>query len=204
MGSYPVAAVRGKNTLVAGATTLILDQFTDTNGTALSSHTIAPTNTPATSWTNGLNSLEIQSNKAVGVTSSDDNIELCDSGQSDVTASVIVNSTVVAGGGPVVRASDGSNMWLAYLASVFNSIRLFEINAASFVERATASQTVTSGVDYTQRLAASGTSLVASVDGGASCNYSSSFNQSATKVGIHAYNLAGTSPTLDTFTVTRP
>ena len=50
--------------VATGVTTLILDQFTDTNGTLLTAYTIAPINTPGASWGFLANQFEIQSNRA--------------------------------------------------------------------------------------------------------------------------------------------
>ncbi len=198
---YPVAAVRGKKTGGGpGIVTLILDQFTDTNGTALASHTIAPTNTPATSWTVDVGTFDVTSNEgrctaAVGFNA----MAVVDAGVTDCT----VTSKIKAGssGGVLVRYQDATHYWRIGFSTFSNPDSFFitEYNAGNTTRASTTGVGNLSGSTfYTLSIVLLGTSITATLDGGNSITYSSSLFQAATKHGVHGDSAF----TFDDFTIT--
>ncbi len=178
------------------ATVLLLDNFSGSNGTNLTAHTM---NT-GPGWTTGQNGFTLDgSGHTVATTASADCWDLSDSGQSSVTATLTVNAGS-SSGGLVIRAQDANNFWLAELVGTGqNLLKIYEIAAGSFTVRASTSQDAT--VARVVMFQGSGTTLTTSVQGGANVGYTSSDFQTATKCGVHAF---GTVPLLSSFQVTNP
>jgi len=184
----------------AGPTTLISDTFTDTDTTALASHTIAPTNTPATSWTVDVGAITISSNKAIAT---EDSRASADAGiaNGSVSASMqMTNNGSNAAMGVAGRVTDASNLWVARLFD--SNFELYEVNAGVFTLRDIEVFAVVINTDYLVKIVFNGTSITATVDGGTSLTYTSSFSQAATKHGIYMYAAAGNTARADNFTVT--
>lgn len=187
-----------------GSTTLILDQFTGTNATAIASHTISPTNTPSASWAAGEGSCEIQGNKmrATGGSISSAN---SNSGVSDGSVSVTVNRSGNSDMAAMFRYVDANNYWLADLQVAgtdgTGTFSIYEKTSGSYTERAHIAKVFTVNTDLVIRVVLNGTSIVATVDGGSSINYTSSVRQTATKHGIWT-SLTGGNADFNDFTVT--
>jgi hypothetical protein len=182
----------------AGPTTLISDTFTDTNGTALASHTIAPTNTPATSWTVGEGTGTTEGNRAriAGAVCSAN----CDAGIADGTIQATVRRSGTSDNAVMFRYQDATNYWIADLQAA-GAFKIFERNAGSFTERATAVATFSADTDYVVTVILNGTSIIARVDGANELTHTSTFLQSATKHGIWGARSSG-NVEFDNFSVT--
>lgn len=71
MSRHPLlTGLTHKRGAVSPVATLIYDTFTDSDGTALASHTIAPTNTVSASWSVIAGAMQITSNRAYGTINS--------------------------------------------------------------------------------------------------------------------------------------
>jgi hypothetical protein len=184
-----------------GPTVLILDQFTDTDATALQSHTIAPTNTPGASW--GVeNALKwtIQSNRANGANGAGS--AFADAGQADVTVTCDVYPDTSSYDGIIARYSNSTNFWLLTVRSDLSEFSIYEFSTGNgVVQRATTTVSITAGTKYTLALVVSGTSLSGTINGGHQITYTSSVNQTNTKHGLRGGTGA---PTFDNFQVTQP
>jgi hypothetical protein len=161
----------------------IFDEFTDSDGTSLPSHVIAPTNIPATSWTNDHGTWSIQGNKATTSTIGAAASASCGSGFANCVISVILRASATADGAIKFRATDANNYWIADLQTV-NAFILAKNEGGSFAGMATIPFTVTAGVDYLLEVTLSGSSISATVNGGSLISASSSFNSTATRHGI--------------------
>lgn len=190
------------NNVGGGGGVLVLDNFTDTNATALSAHSIAPTNTPATSWTNDEGTLEIQSNKArpsadTGVRSSSVNAAVA-----DCTITVVVRRGNLGDGGIKFRQQDSANYWIADFLSSTNTFKLYEKNAGTYTERASTAITFTVNTDYTMQVVLSGNSIIATLNGGDTISFTSSSFASQTKHGLWvSLGSDGTDFTWDSFKI---
>lgn len=191
-------------------TTLVSDTFTDTDGTSLATHTIAPINVPGTAWTLNNFGFAINSNMANptgGYNLAPNAIATVDAGQADVTVTVqvVFNHNNVTDSGIVCRYVDNNNFWIATLNISNGTFSIYERLAGSFVLRVQASLTVTIGTTYTIQMIASGSSLSATVNGGSGLAWSSTDFQTATRHGIRtADNSSSTANTFDNFTITHP
>lgn len=170
--------------------TLILDQFTDTNGVNIQDHTIAPTNIPATSWVvtgaSANDRAEIQSNQ-LACKFGAQFVVVADAGQADVTISVdtIVKSasgSIVVG--IVARYVDSDNYW--YQKITQNSIvALIERTAGVEVVRSSNAYSFVVDQTYSLQCVLSGTSISMTIDGGSTVNTTSSVHQSADNHGLY-------------------
>lgn len=175
--------------------TLVDDTFTDTNGTNITAHTIAPTNTPATSWTVGKGTADIQSNTMnVTALTSAYYVAAVNAAVADCTVQATANST--GSWGPVGRYGSGTSFWGVYVVMGGGTMYLVEDNATI---RATAAGTTISTNDVV-KLIMSGTSLTAWHSSG-SCNYTSSAKQANTSHGVYGETVGRR---FDNFKITVP
>jgi hypothetical protein len=182
---FPVIFSRNKKK-AAGPTTLVYDTFTDTDATALASHTIAPTNTPATSWTTTSNKFAINSNRAVGTATAACFAKI-DAGVSDciIYARLAVSENSDHSMGIAARYADDSNSWLFLINPSQNQLQLYELTSTSYTLRASKSMTIDPGTNYDMVVTLSGNSLTVAI-GSDSATYSSVVRNTATKCGIYA------------------
>lgn len=190
-----------KNTGAATSPILIEDSFTDSDGTALSAHTIAPTNIPATIWTIISGTWVINSNKAQK-TATDATHEMAtvDAGVSDCLCEQNLTLPASGYGATGYRISNATNGWLYQLDITGDIVALFEQNAGTYTQRASQGGVVlTGGATYAIAATLNGASITITIDGGNSINYASAtHNQTTTKHGLWAYS---TTPSMDTFKV---
>lgn len=195
----------------AGITTLILDEFTDANGTALTSHTIAPTNVPATSWSQvnifGTPSIQIQSNLATLIYVTDSNsfaIANLNAGVANVVITATVTTAAIGRNEPqgvIGRYNTSSSFWTFGVSTNLDKIQIMEQTAT---ERASAAKTIANSASYNLTITMNGDVLTLDVDG-TSCTYTSSTNNTKTVHGAYFYarntgSYAGTK--IDNFQVT--
>lgn len=190
--------------------TLILDQFTDTNGTDLGSHTIGPTNTPSTSWTKRSGSdaltgastqvMTIQSNACQSNNTGGAAQYSLDAGQADVTISADFNVSSASSGqkcGILFRRQDGNNWWTAQYENSSGKIYIFEISGGSATQRDV--QTPGASSTFTMTVTLSGNSIDVTIGGGVHATYSSSDFATATQHGLRCDN--NLNMTYDNFTI---
>jgi hypothetical protein len=191
----------------SGVASLILDTFTDTNGTLLTAHAIGPLNVPGTAWTplstdTGTNLL-INAYNQVKVQATVKRAKV-DAGVADCRLSCDFNTGQCSGLGSIVglvlRATDTSNYWWAGMDKSLNLLRLVEVTS----ERAAASKTWADNTAFSLGVICSGDSIQASISGGWSGTIGygfASFNNSVTKFGLYlSYSSTlTTSPIADNF-----
>lgn len=193
---------------VGGTRTLILDQFTDTTGVALESHTIAPTNTPATVWSRIDGHFDIQANQANGDLGPIVvyGVYVTDPGTADVTIQCDITPIAAPGRQCVTgRLTDANNNWrIGVRGDGSNSFEILERNAGVQTVRATVTVTITPGVTYTLKAIFSGSTITATINGGNQISYNSAtLNQTVTKFGIDT-GTGVTGTRYDNFKVTSP
>lgn len=187
----------------------IVDDFTDTNGTALASHTIAPTNlTVPVSWVVHSGVLQIQGNKVVSDGAQVTHLASVAYGISamKVTATVTYDNSTGLDQGVVARLSNGANYLAAFLYNSTFYIAKYSTGGGEEVLDSTP-VAVTQGNPYVIVFTASGSSLTATLDGGDALNATDSFNIGATKAGVrlsYAVATPGAVSAVDTFRVEAP
>jgi len=192
----------------------IYDAFTDTDNTLVTAHTIAPINTVSASYTLPSGSAKIVSNKATNNSAVATVVHaVADSALSSctVTANVATgNATVADMAGVLFRYTDENNYWLVRFvynsASATGTFQLCKMQAGTFTVVSVVSNTgaETPGTVHAISVICNGTVISATNNGGNTVSTTSSFNQTATKVGLFFYQDSGTptlKPTVDDFRV---
>lgn len=125
-----------------------------------------------------------------------------ESGQGDVTVSAKLQiNTSGTDSCLVLRATDVNNYWLIQIIDT-GAVNIYKKVAGTFSSLlATASLTITDGVDYTVSAQFSGNVLTATVNGSHLITYTDSFNNTATK---HGFRFGNTANQADNFLVTHP
>lgn len=183
----------------SGPTVLILDQFTDVDGTALSAHTVAPTNTPGGSW--DVLGYTITGNKA-GISSATNFYAVgITTGLTDNYTASIVTSTQEAG--VAVRVQDDAHNFFAVWDTA--NFRLYENNAGLSLRGFDAA--VAAAYPQTITMQLSGNLITAKLYGNgvlaSTLTYTSANFAASTKAGLSIRNLVN-SFFVDDFTVTTP
>lgn len=170
----------------AGTTTIILDQFTDTNGTAIASHTIAPINKPATAWTAGTGTWDIQSNTAGTTGNTARAHATLDTGKANytITDTIVPGATDVAFG-IVFRYLNGLNYWRFFLNDTADTYSLEKYETGGSSIEATGAITVTPGDTYIIKVVANGPNVICFVNGAVLVTYATAtFQQTNELVGM--------------------
>lgn len=182
-------------------TAIFYDTFTDTNGTALASHT-PETGGP---WVADAGSWEIQSNRCVTTdTAAGQNEATVSMGVADVQITATILTGATADGRIVGNFTDVSNFWIGYFAGT--STIIYERASGSFISRA--SSTISSPVSETLTavLTCKGANITWLIKG-VSINYNnaSRAGKTATKHGVGNYDRStgsgGTAARFDTLIV---
>jgi hypothetical protein len=169
-------------------TSVIVDTFTDTDGTAIAAHT-PDINTPGNPWASIAGVWKTLSNKAYPSSSSVLPHSVIDSTYADCTVQVDV--TLYASSaktGLVARYTDANNHWELTLSIGTGLLELIERNAGVNYTRASTSVTIATGQTHTLKLVMSGTSFTGTMDGTNTITYSSSSFQANTVHGIRGTN----------------
>lgn len=174
---------KGAGGAVAGPTTRILDLFADADGTLLTAHTIAPTNTPATSWSNLSGTVEILSNRASCKTAPGNScLVTVASGVADCVITAVLNLNANFGG-LIVRATDASHCWLITRDS--GDLAIYKLNGASVTRPAGTAVGWTNGIDYVMEVTLAGSVISVTLDGAHLISTTDSFNATATIHGLY-------------------
>lgn len=196
-GIGPVLATGG-----AAVVTLIHDEFTAANGTAISGRTPSPVNLPGNTWAIlGTGTWTIQSNRASKTAGGGHNLAVVNAADADVTITCDVAVANAAGErhGVSLRASDVNNFWALTWRNT-NVVEIIERNGGTVTVRASAALTLTPGSTYEFKLVANGATLTGYIDGVQYVTYgSATLNQTNTNHGIYAGTTA--QPTWDNFKV---
>lgn len=183
-----------------GPTVLMEDNFTGANGADVNGRT--PDTKGSGTWSANAGTYTIQSNRAVKNNTTPLRPALYDVAQADVVVVGVVNLANTGAGvtGVVARGTDASNFWVAGLLST-NAFNLYQCAGGVFTLRGTAAVTVSTGVNYTIRLACSGDTITATLDGGNELSFTSSLFQDRTQCGL--YSDTTTAPTWESIRVTQ-
>lgn len=173
---------------------IIYDSFTDTNGTPISTHVIAPTNTVGATWAQyyrlSTTNITIQSNKA-SFPSADASFNITDAVVDALTANVTVTAafTPYSDGsrfqspGITVRYTDTLNFFYFQLAPP-SSIDLVENTGVSSFVRASAAVAI-ANTETTLSFSANGNALQCiAADYGVTLNYSTAVRNTVTVHGF--------------------
>lgn len=186
---------------------LVLDTFTDTNGTALTSHT-PDVDVVGGGWqVLGAGIWGISSDNRLRNTNSDGlrYVAAIETNKSDIFAEVILTtkSSGNTSAGLNIRCSDETNQWRIYCQSSSSKFSIQENIAGSVTIRVDVTKTFSAGTDYRITCAADGSTINAWVDDGSAISYSSAtFNQTETEHGVLEYeDLSGSNPHYDNFAI---
>lgn len=128
---------------------------------------------------------DIQSNRANATGSSPGGarwLTTSEASLSDVHISASVQATTSIG--IVFRYVDNLNLWVAAVEINTDTFTLYELVAGSFTQRAQSSITLSAGTLYEEVVIASGTSIIAFLDGANKISHTSSLFQTETKHGL--------------------
>lgn len=171
-------------------TTQVSDTFTDTNGTAIASHT-PDVDVVGGGWTEVIGTdWTIQSNTANTTTL--DGTASIDCGAADINLSCeadsnALSSAEIQSAGLCARLSDANNFWAIIINDIGNTFRISEKNGGTYTTRASASVTINGGTFYTLTAQLSGATITAQIDGANEISYgSATLNQTTTVHGIKA------------------
>lgn len=194
----------------------ITDNFTDATNTNIQSHT--PDLGGAWTQSSAGNLYKINASNKANFTdvTGGFNEKPCviDAGVADFKVECDLTSNFAGTGGNrfwsclVFRYTNDNNFWLVYPNTTVSppQITLADNQGGVFTDRgAAAASEIVSGSPNTVRVQAAGNNINVYVDGTLKISYSSSFNASATKVGLNAH-VSGThsAPTWDNLRVTNP
>lgn len=177
-----LAAYPGAQGASPGLTVLIRDEFTGSDGTNLTAHTIAPYNVPSAAWSALVGTITIQSNRAQDGSEA---IYVVDAGTADIVMTVdLIPGNAVATDGVVSRATNSANCNLHRWEHSANRIAHYErISGTYNLRSTTAKSPVVAGEPYTIVVTTSGDQTIVDV-GGTTTSYSSSTRQTATLHGL--------------------
>jgi hypothetical protein len=191
----------------AAVVTLIYDILNDVDATSLDAHAIAPTNTPATAWTERNGNWAITSNQAMLSAGATRAHATLDAGVADCTISVTARSATTNTGtdrdaGITARWTNTSNYWKIGTNAAADLFRIVERNAATDTSRASASVVIGVADDLAIVTVLSGATISATLAGGSAISYgSATLNQTVT---VHGMLASAANDRLDNFTVTVP
>jgi len=180
----------------------VVDTFTDTDTTALASHT-PDTDTEAGGWTEDLGTWSVTSNTIRQTDLSTTSEALIDVGVEDmlVEADVTVNGTA-GGQGVTARATDADNKYVAYGNPGTNTWFLRKKVGGTATTLASTSKTITAATSYNMKLLTVGDVQIATIDDGSKLYATDTAVPSGgTKAGLNDYHNSGT-VVWDNFTVT--
>jgi hypothetical protein len=148
----------GASAVVAPGTVLLQDDFNDTDGTDIASHTmdVGP------GWQETVGNGEIQSNRLEQIGATDPTLITADAGSRNVEVTATVNRDGDGAGiGLVLRVLDDENYWLLdYSPTV---LQLFEVVAGVFTSRASVDHSNNNAVDASLKAVVRGNVFVCRV-----------------------------------------
>jgi hypothetical protein len=196
----------GLSALVAGGTSTVLqDNFVDTNGTTLTAHVM----NVGPGWTVPQGTWVINSNLAdasvIGASAPTGAWAVAQANQANVTISAnVVPQSSTDNCGLVVRYSALTDLWeIEVNTGSSSNFTIQQRSSGSWTQRAAGSVTINAGTSYAVQAIASGQNISATINGGNQISYgSATANQTATQHGI----VAGTAntETFGSFLVTSP
>ena len=170
----------------------ISDTFTDTTGTNLTAHTIAPVNVPAASWSTPVGTWQIESNSAeqTGTANAKPGIAIVDAGNANLEVSVVATiPTPTAGhgvtGGVFGRYSDANNFWRFVFDSTGPDMWFLQKRVAGTFTTVLSASVSWRGTTQTLAMSFSAGNLITVFANGVSLGSTTdSFNSSATMYGL--------------------
>lgn len=181
-----------------GPTLLIHDTFTDVNG-ALPAHTIAPVNTPGTSWTavrgTGWQIVSNEVSETAG--NGDPGIVAVDTGITDMDVRARCKKGS-AGDVGIFARQNASSGWLLRIDGA-NSVELVEVNSPAFTVRDSAVFVLNNATYYELRIVCSGNTITGYIDGVEQVTFTSATFNGQTGAGLETF--FNTSSRMDDFKV---
>jgi len=197
---------------VAASKLLISDTFTDTNGVLLSNHTIAPTNTPAATWTYQAHpslpgTFDIQNNVVNNVTAGKVPEYYLNAGVADCIIEIDFTTHATVNLDTyqidvIFRNTDNANLW--YVGkSTAQVIELREVTAGTSTQRVANVVTFVKNTAYHFKITLNGSSITCDLSGGATSQltYTSSVRATVTNHGLLCYGAVANTVIIDNFTI---
>jgi hypothetical protein len=192
---------------VGGSSALLLDHFSDANGTLLTAHTMDV----GGGWTlieGGTEYPTIQSNVLLSTlaTVAAAYTYTADAGDSDIEITVDVEFSVWGaasqhGAEIALRATDGTNMWIIGIVDgTTNNMFIATYIAGVFTVLAQATKALSTGVTYEMNVTAVGNNVSLTIDG-TTINATNSFNNTVTTHGLRMLQLAAGAFSFNNFRV---
>lgn len=184
---------------VGGSSGIASDSFNRANSTTLG-NTDSYSGGTAKAWTEQNGDFAISSNTLIAQGAAPAEpvwVATIDAGVADCTTAIDITLAINGSAGVVVRYSDNDNLWLVHILEQNNVIQLYRRETGAWNLVDSAAVTINASTAYRVQVVTSGTSITGTVDGANTVSATSSFNQSATKVGVRA----GTTATFDNFIV---
>jgi hypothetical protein len=204
LGNVTDAAVTNN---IGGVTYLLEDTFTDTNGTALTSHTM-DTGPGWTSLEGSASPVQIQSNKAQSqVTGAAAYQYVAESGDADVLieCTFTLGAAGTAGGHYaqiIFRSVDVNNFWTLRLFNVAsNNLQLVRVQGGVDNVEQQATFSIAADTPYLFSVTCIGDDIDCSVDATTLPTETNSFNNTATKHGLRFYTALSGPNTAENFRV---
>jgi hypothetical protein len=175
---------------------LVYDSFTDSDSTALGSHT----SERGSGWTVSSGSMSIVSNRARATATAVATIE---TNQADIILTAVIRASAISvnAWGINFRYTDDNNRW------IFNwnatTIELYKIVTGTPTLVDSASKTFSINTDYTVQITCNGNSIVILTDGGSQVDASDGFNNTATKCSMRPFHAGAGNLDCDLFHVKR-
>ncbi len=172
--------------------TIIQDEFTGPDGTALTAHPIAPVNLPSAAWTSIRGTWRITGNRAVLSTDATGAGIICDLGYANCVVSCKAktstnDNSASRDAGLQLRETNEQNRWKLGINYAGQKFNLYEVNANVVTLRAQASVVLTNTDFYAIAALLSGTAITATLDGANQIGYASAnLNATVTKHGLQA------------------
>ena len=170
--------------LEATLTYVFNDEFTDSNGTLLTAHTPSPVNTTGNpSWEFLSNTADIQGNKASPIIVAGSSRSVIDSGLSD---NITIEADVKFGSnnGLIFRTTDDNNTYWAIFTT--NTLHIYKREGGSISSVASQlTSGLSTGTYYTMRVTLDGDKITVTYNDEFIVSTTQSFNNSATKHGVH-------------------
>lgn len=188
----------GESVPVVDFSAIVSDEFTDTDSTALDAHTIAPTNTTSTTWTEQVGDWSISGNAAtVAATAGGDNFAFFEASEADVIveAQIVAAASGIINIGVIVNYQDATNYWLVQIyrnaTGTNNLLQIYEQVGGTYTERAVAASVgIVNGNTYTLLCRTNGNTIEARlVETNKSVSYTPANRplKTATKCGVRIF-----------------
>ena len=180
--------------------TLILDRFTDSSGTALTTHT-PDRNTAGGGWVAGIGTWDIEANRAeLAVGAGSYNTVRIDSGSSRYRINCDLFTGTKAYSGFIVRAASSNSNIEVELALTENEVQIVRNDGGVRTAISTGGD-VAANTLYAVKIDVTTATIECSLNGSTVVSVSTNFNQAQTNVGLCTWDIGSSGSYWDNFQV---